>query len=210
MDGVIVDTEPLHRKAAFEMFAYFDIDVSEELYTSFTGRATLEMCEELVSHFGLSVAPQELVDKKREYFKVFFDNDPDFDLIPGVFDLIQNYNQNGITMVLASSASMTTINWVFERFELAPYFKDKLSGADLKASKPHPEIYELAAERAGEPRENCIVIEDSTHGIQAANAAGIYCVGYKSKHSKNQHYEQAQKVITDYREIKVGMNFLGS
>src|SRR5699024_5225926 len=91
MDGVIVDTEPLHRKAAFEMFAYFDIDVSEELYTSFTGRATLEMCEELVSHFGLSAAPQELVDKKREYLKVIFYKDKDFDHITELINLNKNY-----------------------------------------------------------------------------------------------------------------------
>lgn len=207
MDGVIVDTEPLHRKASYEMFAYFDIDVSEELYTSFTGRATLEMCEELVERFELSATPQELVDKKREHFKTFFDSDPDFDLIPGVLDLIKNYHQHGITMVVASSASMTTIDWVFDRFDLAPYFKDKLSGADLRASKPHPEIYELAAKRAGESCENCIVIEDSTNGIQAAHAAGIYCVAYKSKHSKNQSYDLAQKVISDYTMIYVETGF---
>ena len=201
MDGVIVDTEPLHRKAYFETFKAFNLNVSEALYTSFTGKATLKIFEEIVDKFKLANAPQELVDYKRKVFKYLFDNDPDFDLIPGVFDLIKNYHQNDIKMVLASSASMNTINWVFERFGLNPYFIDKISGADLKASKPHPEIFELAAKKSGEPRGNCIVIEDSTSGIKAAHAAGIHCVAYKSKHSKNQNYKLAQKVISDYDEI---------
>jgi len=96
---------------------------------------------------------------------------------------------------------MGTINKVFTRFELDQYFKAKLSGADLKASKPHPEIFIKAAEAALQPREYCMVIEDSTNGIQAAFDAGIYCVGYDSKHSKNQDYTKANMVISHFNEI---------
>lgn len=207
MDGVIVDTEPLHRKAYFEMFDYFHIDVSENLFTTFTGMATHGVCQKLVDLFQLPHTPMELVDKKRTRFKDLFDNDPDFAMIPGVLDLIKDYHQHKIKMVLASSASHNTINWVFERFNLDRYFLEKLSGTDLTASKPHPEIFELAAKASGENLRNCIVIEDSTNGIEAANAAGIYCVAYKSINSKNQDYKLAQKVISDYKEIYVETNF---
>ena len=201
MDGVIVDTEPLHRKAYFKMFEEFGIDVSEELFNTFTGKTTLSVCNELIKHFNLVVTPQELIEKKRSYFKYLFDHDPDFDLIPGVRKLIENYYQNNIKMVLASSASMNTINWVFEKFDLEKYFIGKISGADLKESKPHPEIFELAAEMSGENKNSCIVIEDSTNGIQAAYSAEIFCVAYKSIHSENQKYDKAQKIISDYSEI---------
>lgn len=206
MDGVIVDTEPLHRKAYFEMFHHFGLQVSEDLYNSFTGKATATVCRELVDLFNLKKDPETLIARKRSYFNEFFDNDPDFDLIPGVRKLIENYYQHGITMVVASSASRATINRVFERFGLGKYFSARLSGAELKASKPHPEIFERAAIEAGEPRKDCIVIEDSTNGIKAANAAGIYCVAYKSQHSKDQDYTDAQKVITDFEEIYVRQN----
>lgn len=207
MDGVIVDTEPLHRKAYFEMFKHYDLKVSDELYHSFTGNATLKVCQDLIRHFGMDCDPQELIDKKRERFKHLFDTDDEFDLIPGVRKLIENYHQNDIKMVLASSASRNTINWVFDRFDLNDFFIGKLSGAELTASKPHPEIFELAAKKAEEPIENCIVIEDSTNGIKAAHAAGIYCVAYQSQHSKDQNYDLAQKVISDYEEIYVERNF---
>jgi beta-phosphoglucomutase len=201
MDGVIVDTEPLHRKAYFAMFSDYELEVSEELYTSFTGQSTLNICKKLVTHFSLSEAPEKLVERKRKHFKYLFENDDSLTLLDGVLELIKDYHQNGLTLVLASSASMPNINRIFERFDLNQYFVAKLSGADLKESKPHPEIFIKAAEAANSPRENCIVIEDSTNGIKAAKAAGIYCVGYNSKHSTLQDYSLADKVISSFKEI---------
>ena len=202
MDGVIVDTEPLHRKAYFKMFEEVKIDVNEELYDSFTGQATLPICRTLCEHFSLTDAPEHLVATKRKHFKYLFENDTSLDLLDGVYDLIKNYYENDLTLVLASSASMPNINRIFDRFDLNKYFKAKISGADLKASKPHPEIFIKAAALAGQPTENCMVIEDSTNGIKAAKAANIYCVGFKSPHSVNQDYTKADKVITSFDEIR--------
>ena len=201
MDGVIVDTEPLHRKAYFKMFEEVNIEVNEAMYDSFTGQATLPICNTLCGHFNLSETPEHLVSTKRKHFKYLFENDSDLDLLVGVRELIQDYHKNGLTLVLASSASMPNINRIFERFDLNQYFKAKISGADLKASKPHPEIFLKAAELAGEHPNNCMVIEDSTNGIEAAKAANIYCVGFKSPHSTNQDYSKADRVITSFDEI---------
>ena len=201
MDGVIVDTEPLHRKAYYMMFDDINIVVSEELFTSFTGQATLNICEQLCDTFNLEEAPNDLVLAKRRHFKYLFENDKDLQLLDGVLDLIQDYFKNGLTLVLASSASMPNINRIFERFDLNQYFMAKLSGADLKASKPHPEIFIRAAEAAGNDRSECMVIEDSTNGMKAANSAGIFCVGYKSEHSVNQDYSFADLTIQTFDEI---------
>ena len=201
MDGVIVDTEPLHRKAYFRMFEDMKIDVDQAMYDSFTGQATLPICRTLCEHFGIPESPEHLVATKRKHFKYLFENDNDLALLDGVHDLIKDYHANGLTLVLASSASMPNINRIFERFDLDKYFKAKISGADLKASKPHPEIFIKAAELAGEQTQNCMVIEDSTNGIAAAKAANIYCVGFKSPHSTNQDYSKADRVITSFEEI---------
>ncbi|MCJ8152417.1 HAD family phosphatase [Chryseobacterium sp. SSA4.19] len=203
MDGVIVDTEPLHRKAYFKTFEDLGIQVSEGMYTSFTGASTKRVCETLINEFNLSQTRENIASIKRNYFKDCFYNDNEFDLIPGVRELIQHYYENGITLILASSATMTTINMVFEKFGLEQYFKGKISGADLKESKPHPEVFLLAAEMAGEPAENCMVIEDSTNGILAAHRAHIFCAAYRSPHSKNQDYTLADTVVSDYTELEL-------
>ncbi len=206
MDGVIVDTEPLHKQAYFLMFKKVGITVSQELYNAYTGQSTIEICKDLVNRFNLSLAATELVAYKRAFFKeLFFAETNDLHLLDGVLDLIKDYYNNGVTLVLASSASMVTINNVFTKFDLNKYFKGKISGADLKASKPHPEIFIKAAEIAGFDKNECIVIEDSTNGIKAAYDGEIYCIAYKSEHSKAQDYSLAQKIISNYNEIKYNL-----
>jgi beta-phosphoglucomutase len=201
MDGVIVDTEPLHHKAYKMMFDDVGIDVSDSMYRSFTGQSTRGICEFLCKHFDLTLEPISLEKGKRAHFTKLFFEDPDLQLLDGVEDLIKNYHSNGLTLVVASSASMFTINNVMKRFDLDSYFKDKLSGADLKASKPHPEIFINAAKAAGVSNSECFVIEDSTNGIIAAKEADIFCVAYKSAHSKDQDYTRADMTISDYKDI---------
>ena len=201
MDGVIVDTEPLHYKAYHQMFNDVNIEVSESLYESFTGQSTFSICKQLVSLYNLPLGPQTLVDIKRDHFNLLFKTDSSLDLLDGVLELIKDYHAHGLTLVLASSASMQNINNVFKRFDLDQFFKAKLSGADLKASKPHPEIFINAVKATGFNKDECIVIEDSTNGFKAAKAAKIFCVGYKSPHSKNQDYNIADLIIDNFKEI---------
>ncbi|WP_397363037.1 HAD family hydrolase [Olleya sp. R77988] len=202
MDGVIVDTEPLHHKAYYKMFNDYNIVVTDNLYQSFTGQSTKNICKKLVNHFSLNTTALELELCKRNHFNGLFDYDDSLQLLDGVLNIIEDYYNNGLTLVLASSASMGTINKVFTRFNLDQYFIAKISGADLKASKPHPEIFEKAAKLAGFNQNQCIVIEDSTNGIKAAKAAGSFCIGYDSLHSKNQDYSLADYVISDFNAIR--------
>lgn len=201
MDGVLVDSEPLHFSAYQKMFKDYQLQVSETLYQSFTGQATLEICQQLVDKFNLKIRAEELVEAKRYYFKQLLEESQDFKLIQGVKPLIQNYHDAGLNLVLASSASMVTINCIFERFDLDPYFSAKFSGADLKASKPHPEIFIKATQSTGFTNKNCMVIEDATNGVLAAKRAGLFCVGFASPHSKNQDLSQADLRIQDFNEI---------
>jgi HAD superfamily hydrolase (TIGR01509 family) len=201
MDGVIVDSEPLHNKAYQRMILDFNLDVSARLYESFTGQATRAICQRLCDEFNLKHGADDLVSKKRHHFNNLFEETQDFELIPGVLDLIEDYHKAGLTLILGSSASMQNINRIFKRFDIDKYFKAKFSGADLKASKPNPEIFIKAAAASGFLKENCFVIEDSTNGILAAKAAGLFCVGFESPNSKNQDYSKADLNITSLKEI---------
>lgn len=203
MDGVIVDSEPLHRKAFHQVFDDLGIDVSKETYYSFSGASTRHIADRLIEMYALNEAPEAIVAAKRRYFKELFYNDTEFDLLPGVRGLIMHYHQEGIRLVVASSASRNTITMVFEKFGLDPYFTGRISGADLAASKPDPEIFIRAAELAGEPREHCMVIEDATNGILAAHRAGIFCAAFRSPHTHLQDYSLANLVVSDYKELRL-------
>ena len=81
------------------------------------------------------------------------------------------------------------------------FFLNKLSGADLRDSKPHPEIFLKAAKAAQVLPSECLVIEDSMNGIMAASRAGIFCVACKNENFVNQDYKLADELISDYSEM---------
>ena len=201
MDGVIVDTEPVHHYAYNQHFKQLGIEITPEMYASFTGNSTKNIFERLKAQFNLPQDVQTLVETKRQLFNEAFDHKEDLYLLEGVEDLIKDLYANGMQLVLASSSATVTINRIFNRFGLHQYFSHIVSGEDFPKSKPHPAIFEHAAFLSQTPVANCIVIEDSTNGILAAKAAGIYCIGYDSFHSKLQDYSKADKVIQAFSEL---------
>ncbi len=201
MDGVIVDTEPVHHYAYNEHFKQLNIAITPEIYASFTGNSTKNIFEKLKAQFHLEEDIQTLVETKRNLFNDAFDSKEDLYLLDGVEVLIKDLFSNGMQLVLASSSAKVTINRIFKRFDLHKYFTHIVSGEDFPKSKPHPAIFQHAAFLAQTPVKNCIVIEDSTNGILAAKSAGIYCLGYDSINSKMQDYSKADKVISHFQEL---------
>ena len=202
MDGVIVDTEPVHRFAYYQQFKELNIVVTEEMYTSFTGNSTRNTFQKLKKLFPIIEHDvEDLIQRKRTIFNDAFDTKKDLELLEGVFKLIKELYYNDIQLIVASSASKVTIDRVFNRFGLHQYFSHIVSGEDFPNSKPHPAIFEHAAKLSGVSKENCIVIEDSSNGVKAANAARIFCIGYHSFNSKDQDLSTANYVINHFDEL---------
>jgi len=201
MDGVIVDTEPVHKYAYFEHYKELNIPVTEELFATFTGQSTKNVYQILKDKFDLKEEVNDLVLRKRTIFNEAFDTKPDLYLIDGVESLIKDLYSNGIELILASSASKSTIDRVFNRFELNQYFTHKISGENFPKSKPDPAIFLHAADLAKSKHAECIVIEDSKNGVEAASRANLYCLGYKSANSKQQDISKANCIVDDFNAI---------
>ena len=105
MDGVIVDTEPVHKFAYYQHFNELGIHVTEEMYTSFTGNSTRNIFQKLKAQFDLTQDVEDLILRKRHLFNEAFDVKPDLYLVDGVFELIQDLYANEMQLILASSAS---------------------------------------------------------------------------------------------------------
>lgn len=201
MDGVVVNTEPIGLRANLEMYKALNIEVSMDVYSTFIGNSDKMIVQKLKNLYKLEQTHQELLEEKYKYYFNAFDSAPDLELLPGVKDLIIDLHKNGMTLVLASSASKRKIEAVFTRFGLHEYFTAKVSGEDFEISKPNPEIFIDAVSKTGFLKEQCVIIEDSTNGIKAAKAAGVFCIGYKSEHSMGQDTSLADKVITDFKDL---------
>ncbi|WP_297517437.1 HAD family phosphatase [Flavobacterium sp.] len=201
MDGVIVDTEPVHHYAYHQLFDQLGITVTPEMYASFTGNSTKNIFQKLKTKFELSQSVEELVQAKRDLFNAAFDHKEDLTLLDGVEHLIKELKANDIQLILASSSAKVTIQRVFNRFQLFPYFTHIVSGEDFPQSKPHPAIFQEAVRLSQHQAHECIVIEDSTNGIAAAKGAEVFCIGYDSFHSKNQDYSQADWVVKHFDDL---------
>lgn len=201
MDGVIVDTEPVHRYAYFRHFEELGIGVSDAEYAQFTGRSTKNVYQHLKDKHRLSHDVGDMVLAKRDFFNRAFDEKPDLELLDGVRRLIEDLHQHNLELILASSASKSTIDRVMRRFALGPYFAHLVSGEDFPRSKPDPAIFAHAAALARSPAAECVVIEDSSNGVTAAKAAGLYCIGYNSEHSPLQDLSHADLVVAHFDEL---------
>jgi len=201
MDGVLVNSEPLHHEVSLVQFKDLNIDVTEDIYATFTGNSNKMIYQKLKDRFQLPHEIGDLITAKNNLFITAFDKKQDLQLMPGVKDLIIDLHKNGIQLIVASSSEMEIINKVFERFDLNQYFSHKVSGNDFPESKPNPAIFLKAASYSKAPIEECIIIEDSTNGIKAAKAAGIFCIGYKSEGVDSQDQSLADVIIYDFKDL---------
>ncbi len=201
MDGVLVNSEPLHHQVCKVQFENLKIEVSDELFATFTGNSNKMIYQKLKDRFKLKEAIPELVAEKNRLFIEAFNADFTHNLIDGVKDLIVELHQKGIQLIVASSSEMEIIDAIFERFELNKYFSHKVSGADFPESKPNPAIFLKAVALSGHSKSECMIIEDSTNGIKAANAAEIYCIAYKAPGVDSQNQSLANQIIYNYKEL---------
>ena len=201
MDGVLVNSEPLHHQVCKIQFRNLNIDVSDELFATFTGNSNKMIYQKLKDRFKLKEAISELVAEKNRLFIEAFNEDSTHNLIDGVKELIIDLHQKGMQLIVASSSEIEIIDAIFDRFDLNKYFSYKLSGADFPESKPNPAIFLKAVEISGHSKSECIIIEDSTNGIKAANAAGVYCIAYKANCVDSQNQSLADEISYDYKEL---------
>lgn len=201
MDGVLVNSEPLHHEVSLVQFKNLDIEVTDDAFATFTGNSNKMIYQKLKDRFALQQEIGDLIATKNKLFIEAFDKKENLNLIPGVKELIVDLYNNGVQLIVASSSEMEIINKVFERFNLDPYFTHKVSGNDFPESKPNPAIFVKAASYSKAPTDECVIIEDSTNGIKAAKAAGIFCIAYRSEEVDNQDQSLADIIIYDYKDL---------
>lgn len=201
MDGVLVNSEPLHHEVSLVQFKNLNIEVTDEIFATFTGNSNKMIYQKLKDRFALEQEIEDLILAKNNLFIDAFDKKEDLHLMPGVKDLIVSLYNNGVQLIVASSSEMEIINKVFERFDLDKYFTHKVSGNDFPESKPNPAIFTKAASYSKAPIEECVIIEDSTNGIKAAKAAGIFCIAYKSEDVDSQDQSLADVIIYDFKDL---------
>lgn len=203
MDGVIIDSEPIHREVEQALFHKLGVDISPQDHHQFTGTASLEMWTEIAEKYNLSIPSEELTWQNNQDYLYKLLSMKQLPPVEGVQPLIRHLHQKGYKLALASSSSRDQIDLIVKGLQLEQYFSVRVSGAELPRSKPDPMIFlETATLTKSDPRQ-CCVIEDSFHGVTAAKAAGMKCIGYRNPNSGNQDLSQADAILDSFLSVQI-------
>ncbi len=201
MDGVIVDSEPLHMKCEREIFDMLGIIIPPDEHHSFAGLNDEAMWNRIRMGNSLPLTNQELINLKRKKYLELLDRSDAIKIIPYVRQVIIDLFNKGFYLTLASSSPKEQIDYILNKFKLEAYFHARISGDDVENGKPDPEIFLRAARLVNIKPDRCVVIEDSYNGILAAKNAGMKCIGYRNLNSGNQIIDSADIIIDTFNDF---------
>lgn len=200
MDGVISDTERLHGIAESTVMRKYGINMSPQAMTDrFAGIPETDVWQTLFREHKKEIPANDIL--RTEKFKILTKLAAgNVQEIPGSTTLIRTLKAGGIPLAIASSSLPAFITIVTKALAIDDLFDVVTSGVEVSHGKPAPDIFLLAAEKLKIEPRSCIVIEDAKSGTQAAKAAGMRCIGYLPKHSK-QDLSKADVIVDDLRKI---------
>jgi len=203
LDGVLINSEPIHMRLEAEMYKELGLKLSFEEQQSYVGMSALDSWRLVVEKYNLDVSPHDLLIRGRgKYLKVLRETD-EVRIMEGAQELIVRLEKAGFHLLLASSATSPTITEVLKKFDLGKTFPLFIGGDMVINSKPNPEIFLKIAEMGHVNPTDCVVIEDAEHGVTAANKAGMKSIGFQNHHSGNQKLSHADLVIDDLGQITI-------
>jgi HAD superfamily hydrolase (TIGR01509 family) len=201
MNGVIVDDIPFHERAWVALAARHGRTLTpDEFRRDMSGRRNRDNIRHL---FGESLSDAEVhayqLEKEQAYRDAYR---PHRAPLPGLVPLLVEARAAGLKIAVVTSAPEENIDFVLDGLDLRRRFDAVVGEAEVKHSKPDPEIYRLAASRLGEDRTACVVFEDSLAGIASGIAAGMPVVGVTTTHTADE-LRQCALVIADFRGLTV-------
>lgn len=205
MDGVIVDTEPVYYERLHEFFKHNNIHPEIEELDNIVGSSSVDTWDAIQRIWGKELDKNQYEEEYNEFhenkpvdFKEIVDRD--------ITVVLEWLTKEKYKIGLASSSAYDDIQEVLEQCNIKHYFHSILSGEMFEQSKPNPEIYLKTAEVLKVQPEECLVIEDSTYGIMAGKAAGMYVLAKEdNRFNFNQgladgKIQRLKQVITELKD----------
>jgi HAD superfamily hydrolase (TIGR01509 family) len=196
MDGVLVDSEPMHAATTRDMLQPLGITYSDEDNARYFGFTDREMLQDLVARHAIDVPIDELMHRRSTLVvRATYENPR---AMPGVPGALQAIASRGYRLALASSSGPEIIAATLDALGVANLFEQVVSGLTVGHGKPAPDIFLATAERLRLTPEACLVVEDSRNGLLAAKAAGMACAAIPCNATGGENFAEA-----DYRFSKL-------
>ena len=176
MDGVLCDSEPMLAQAAVRLFAErYGVKVSAEDFAPFVGTGEVRYLGGVAEEYGIG---RRFADDKDRLYAMYLEMIPGkLQPTPGAREFVFACRKVGLKTAVATSADRVKLDGALAAVSLPPAEFDAIvTGTDIKHPKPNPEIFLTAAKKLKLKPAQCLVVEDSPHGIVAARAAGCPCL----------------------------------
>ena len=203
MDGVLINTEPLHYKCWKEVLKEDGINLEYDVYKACIGATREVLLEIIKNHYGKVYEDPDEVMNRMKQKKLQFIEKEGFPMLSGLKESIEALYSAGYHLAVASSSPRDAIEMTLDAIGIRPCFDSITSGTEVKHSKPAPDIFLCAMERLGMAPSDCLVVEDSTNGGKAAKAAGMKCVWYHNPESGEQTIPHAELEIQEWNAENV-------
>lgn len=204
MDGVILDSEPLHENARQMMFQRFGI-VPDDTFPDPVGNSSSGFWRQVIEKCGIEGDP---LDLEKEQYRLVAQQIEENQIPPseGLKELLIWAKDHEIRVGLASSSTRVLVDDALRLLEIGRYFDYTVSGDEVPAKKPAPDVYQKVLGMAGIPAGNAAAVEDTHTGMLAAKNAGIFCFGYRNMTSGAQDMSAADRIIDKLGEIMTQSN----
>jgi beta-phosphoglucomutase len=204
LDGVIIDSEPVHAKAKKFTLDEFEIAYPDSIFDAFTGQTDEDFFKYVSAELDVRRHSFELLLQKKN--ELFIDLLPEMKLVSKFRPFFQNVKNKGLKTALVSSTSAYTLELIDRYFNITRLFDLLVTEKDTVNHKPHPEPYLKALETLPASIESTIVIEDSPNGILSAKQAGCRVFAITTSFRAEKLME-ADEVFADYAELSAGLGF---
>jgi len=206
-NGVIINDEPIHQELVDEILLAENLQPSKTEFRQLClGRTDRACLVELLGRRGRVVSNDYMLKLLQQKAQAYEKRIAVLETIPtyqGLIDLIKQLHHKGFILAIVTGALRIEVDLVLNRLEIASYFPVIVSGDDLFSSKPDPEGYLLALKRLGLEAKECVAIEDSLAGIQAAKRAGIQVIGVANTYPFHMLHRKANWVVDYLSELEL-------
>ncbi len=201
MDGVIIDSEPLHEYCEKQVLKRYNISVTKNVYEKVKGMRDEDAFIFYVRYFKMNVNPEVLVAKKMEIYTKMLKKK--LRIYPGFKQLAKQCKRK-FKVGLATSSSKQSVSLILKHFDIKHYFDAMVTAEDVRLGKPYPDPYIKAAEKLHIKANQCLVIEDTIHGITAAKTAGAKCIAVSNTfHKKRLRETSADHIVESLSKLSI-------
>lgn len=202
MDGVIVDSEPIHKWAEVETCREFGMEVSDKEWDGFRGKKLEDIFSYASEKYGTGNEPiEKMIERK---INIYLSRAlKDLQLISGAYEFLKEQKNNRrYRLALTTSGRKNQQEKILSKFNLLEFFEVIVTSEDVRRGKPHPDPYIVTTEKLNERPENCLVIEDSDNGIISAKGAGCWTCGIITTFSRDRlESSGANIVVSNFQEL---------